>query len=368
LGGATWSFVPLSVYVVVWNITFSVIAARLGSRMLLGLTAYLALFLVSFFGEQSIGDDPYAARLNVAVFQAAQFLFFCGMISWYSIKRTEPLSRSEAWSFFPLLLLFYVSEYALITWLNESIAPWCALGFGAWVYALYALAKRFFGTGSLESYPMVSCFLSLIAVHVVYHELSPSFLQPWLAVSLLLFYGRYIRSSVRRSPNGMVVVVLSLIPLIEYVTTLLDSRAESSPTYGILLNFSLSGALLFAAQEARVVKSSTSLLLGFLGAVHFLLGMKRIAQLWFEPVTAGYVTSALWSATALVLLIVAQRRDDRSLAGTASWLFGLTAIKVLLFDLSESGTTGRIVALMVIGTLFYAGGYLYRRTGARGIK
>ena len=362
LGSATWSFLPLCVYVMVWNVTFSVIAASLGSRLLLGVTAYLAILLVWLFGEAASEQD--APRLNVALFQALQFLFFCTTIAWYSIRRREPLSNSEAWSFFPLLLLFYTAEYELIARLNAGAAPWCGLAFGVWVYAVYAFARRCFGPSTLESYPMVSCFLSIVAVHVGYLELSPSFLRPWLAIAVLVYYGRFLAGKSASLEHSAAIFVLSFIPLIECVRTLFGRDWGHSLPYTTLLNFAFAGALLFAAREARAVKSSSALPLMVLGASQFLLGLAHLSQLAFEPITAAYVTSALWSATALVLLLVAQRVGDRALAGKASWLFGLTAIKVLLFDLSESSTGGRIVALVVIGALFYAGGYVYRRISA----
>jgi uncharacterized membrane protein len=360
LGSVTWSFFPLCFYVTVWNVTFSVIAAALGSRLLLGLTAYLAILLVWLFGEQAAGEEQDAARFSVAVFQALQFLFFCVMIAWYSVRRREPLSHSEAWSFFPLLLLFYAGEYELIARLNAGVAPWCGLGFGVWVYAVYTFATRSFGPSILKSYPMVSCFISIVAVHVGYLELSPSFLRPWVALAVLVYYGRLTAQSSRLSAHSAAMFVLSFVPLIECLAALFRREAYSL-SYTTLLNFAFAGALLFAAREARSVKSTTVVPLGVLGAVQFLVGLKHLGELWFEPSAAAYVTSALWSATALALLLVAQRVGDRAFASKASWLFGLTAVKVLVFDLSGSSTGGRVVALMVIGALFYAGGYVYRR-------
>jgi uncharacterized membrane protein len=283
------------------------------------------------------------------------------MIVWYSIRRREPLSNSEAWSFFPLLLLFYVSEYEIIQRLNAGLAPWCALVFGACVYGVYALAKKFFGSATLASYPMVTSFLSIVAVHILYLELSPAFLKPWLAIAVLLYYARSFKNGIADSPSRLSICVLSFVPLIEYVKALDYPEPGASATYSLLLNFAFAAVLLFAAREARAVQSSTSRMLALLGTVQLLLGLKYASELAFEPVTAAYVTSALWSAAALVLLLVAQRLSDRALASKASWLFGLTAIKVLLFDLSESSTGGRIVALLVIGALFYAGGYVFRR-------
>jgi hypothetical protein len=361
LGSVTWSFVPLCLYVLVWNVTFSVIAASLGSRLLLGVTAYLAVLLVWLFGERVAGGEQDAARLNVAVFQALQFLFFCMTIAWYSIRRREKLKDSEAWSFLPLLLLFYLAEYELIDRLNPRVAPWCALAFGVWVYATYRFAKQRFGAETLESYPMVSCFLAIVAVHAGYGELTPSFLGPWVAIAVLVYYGRFIAGSSPAHTHTAAIFVLSFIPLIECVRALFDGRGYYSLAYTALLNVAFAGALLFAAREGRAAKSQTAVPLAILGVAQWLMGLKHLSELCFEPITAAYVTSALWSATALALLIFAQRLGDRALASKASWLFGLTAIKVLFSDLSESSTGGRVVALLIIGALFYAGGYVYRR-------
>jgi uncharacterized membrane protein len=365
IGSASWSFLPLCLYVAVWNITYCVIAASLGSRMLLGLTAYFAVLLVALFGEPSVGANLYNETFRLAVFQALQFLFFGGMIAWYSIKRREPLSSSAAWSFFPLLLLFYASEYELIASIHPTLAPWCALGFAAWVIFVYAFARSRFGSQTLESYPMVSCFLAIVALHSVYMELCPSILRPLLALALLAYYARHVSILSRPSPHQAAVTVMMLIPSIEYVRVLLGQGMEVSPSYGVLLNIAFAAALFYVSREATKTQSSTALPLGALGAVQFLLALERVSALAFEMPTAGYVASALWSATALAVLMIALRRNDRGLAGKASWLFGVTALKVLFSDLSGSGTGERVIALIVIGALFYAGGFVGRQIGNR---
>jgi len=46
-------------------------------------------------------------------------------------------------------------------------------------------------------------------------------------------------------------------------------------------------------------------------------------------------------------------------------VFGATAVKVLLYDLSGASTIARIIGLVVIWVTFYAGGMLYQRLLAK---
>jgi uncharacterized membrane protein len=363
--GRAWDLFSLFLYFMAWNVTFSIISVMLGSRVLMGLTAYLAVLMVGLLEPSPIQADTHQALVSLALFQAIQMAFFCTAVTWYSIKRREPLLKDEAWSFFPLLLLFYLFEYRQIDTLYSGIAPWCAVGFAFFMLTLYGFAKNVFGARTLESFSMLACLLAVIAVQAVYMELSPNFLKPCLAIALLFYYGHHVRNSALRTQHSTTILILSFVPFIEYVNTIFPHQPEVSAGYEILISFAFASALLFASREAKKTLSSISFLLAFLGAAQFLLGLKRSCDLWFEPITAACATSALWSATALGLLFVGQRSGDRSLSGKANWLFALTAVKVLLFDLSESGASGRIVALLIIGALFYTGGYVHRQIGVR---
>ena len=51
-----------------------------------------------------------------------------------------------------------------------------------------------------------------------------------------------------------------------------------------------------------------------------------------------------------------------ALAQSSLVVFGLTAAKVLLYDLSSAPSIVRIVSLVVLGISFYVAGLLYQRT------
>jgi uncharacterized membrane protein len=73
------------------------------------------------------------------------------------------------------------------------------------------------------------------------------------------------------------------------------------------------------------------------------------------------VESTAWALLALGCLGVAWAQRDRILGQSSLLLFGATAAKVLLYDLSGAPPVARIISLVVLGAAFYAGGMLYQR-------
>jgi uncharacterized membrane protein len=101
-----------------------------------------------------------------------------------------------------------------------------------------------------------------------------------------------------------------------------------------------------------------------LGGIQLLFGLKNASELILSPAAAAFGTSALWSLTAFVVLLTARKNDDRALASDSMWLFGIVALKLLLIDLSATSSAAKIIALLIIGGLFYLGGFVYRGIGA----
>lgn len=364
LGFQTWSLSPLCFYVAVWDVAFSMIGVLVGSRLLVGLTSYVALLSFGVFGQFMLEMGSIELAPVIALFQAAQFLFFCVMITWYSIARREPLLKAEAWAFFPLLLLFYLIEHELIARFAPSYAAWCAVGFAVWIYGLYHFAKRIFGTGALQSLPMVACFISVIAVHAVYYNLIPSLMRPFVGIAVAAIFMRWLRISSGPSEYSGAMVVLSWIVITEYFGVLFGSSQEYSASSGLLLNFVYAATLLLLAREAQKSNFSGAGVVRVLGGIQLLFGLKGASELVLSPAGAAFGTSALWSLTAVLVLLSARKDDNRSLASDSMWLFAIVALKLLLIDLSATSSGAKVVALLIIGGLFYLGGFVYRGIGA----
>jgi hypothetical protein len=365
LGFQTWNLSPLCFYMAVWDVAFSVIGVFMGSRLLVGLSAYVALLSFGILGQGMMGMSGPDLAPSIALFQAGQFFFFCLVITWYSVARREPLLQAEAWAFFPLLLLFYLIEHELIAGFAPYYAPWCQVGFALWIYALYRFSKRVFGAAALQSLPMIACFISIVAVHALYYNLIPSLLRPFAGIIVAALFTRWLRLGAGASDYSPAMVVLSWIVIVEYFGVLFGFEGRYSPSSGLLLNFLYAAMLLFLAREARLANFSGAGIVRLLGGAQLLFGLKHMSELLLPPNAAAFGTSALWSLTAFVVLLSARKHEDRALANDSMWLFGLIALKLLLIDLSATGSAARIIALLVIGALFYVGGYVYRGIGAQ---
>jgi uncharacterized membrane protein len=95
----------------------------------------------------------------------------------------------------------------------------------------------------------------------------------------------------------------------------------------------------------------------WLRAAHHLLGIdwSSDALMGSEVVQTGL--AILWTLIALGLMVIAQRRAERTpwLAGAA--LLGLTVLKLLLVDLDAAGGGARIITFIAVGVMMLVVGY-----------
>jgi uncharacterized membrane protein len=99
------------------------------------------------------------------------------------------------------------------------------------------------------------------------------------------------------------------------------------------------------------------------GAIALLLATGHICamaaamRLLHEPI----VESVAWGALAIGCLGLSLYVKDKLMGQSSLAVFGATAAKVLLFDLSGASPFARIIGLVVLGVTFYIGGMLYQR-------
>ena len=95
----------------------------------------------------------------------------------------------------------------------------------------------------------------------------------------------------------------------------------------------------------------------WLRAAHHLGGVPWRANSLYASflVQAGY--SILWTLLALGLMLVAHRREVRTVWMGGAALLGLTVAKLVLVDLSNRGGSERIIAFIVVGALMLVVGY-----------
>ena len=91
---------------------------------------------------------------------------------------------------------------------------------------------------------------------------------------------------------------------------------------------------------------------------HHYAGVPFRLHAWSESLAVQSGISLLWSATALVLMWLAARRALRTPWMVGAALLGAVVLKLVLVDLSGSGTVTRIVSFIGVGVLMLVIGYV----------
>lgn len=92
-------------------------------------------------------------------------------------------------------------------------------------------------------------------------------------------------------------------------------------------------------------------------AVHFFTGVPYTPFSLYNSVVFQASIAALWGCMALVITVSATRRGSRSLWRAGALLLAMVVVKLLVIDLSGSGTIARIISFLVVGILMLIIGY-----------
>jgi uncharacterized membrane protein len=122
------------------------------------------------------------------------------------------------------------------------------------------------------------------------------------------------------------------------------------------------------APEIRVTRRRSAAVVSALGfvvlngviarATHFLTGIEfTFETLWLSPFYQAAV-SIIWTLTALTLMMVARRHQQRSAWFSGALLLALVVTKLFAVDLDDIGTVTRIVSFVGVGLLMLLMGYL----------
>jgi uncharacterized membrane protein len=121
---------------------------------------------------------------------------------------------------------------------------------------------------------------------------------------------------------------------------------DAPPTSGPWMPASL-GAAMFVWLNAILVR-------GF----HHYAGVPYHVDAWMASLAVQTGLTLLWTALALVLMWVAARRDMRRVWLVGAVLLAVVVVKLLVIDLSGSGTVARIVSFIGVGALMLVIGYV----------
>jgi uncharacterized membrane protein len=349
------STTDLIVYFSAWSVLFCIYSVWSGKRRIYILAAYMALL-----GFEALWKVTAPAEWMAAlVFQLVQFVVFAAGAVLYSIKNASPMDKNTALAHLPILLIFYVLQYALLNVHLPSTAPWIAIGSAVFLVLCYLVARSWLQRTPEAGAMLVSAYAALVLFHAGYMESVPAQSAPWFAFLLLPLLGAYLYlRGAEASVTWPIKLVVGLIFAINYLRVITNAHLGDVPGRDAL-------ALLYAVE---------------LYAGYYL--MRNIASLseWRPPllyaahisVMAGavhvfdgrFAVSLTWGILAITCLMASLSNRDKALGKSSLLVFAASAAKVLLYDLSGAAPLVRIACLLVLGITLYAGGWLYRKVDA----
>jgi hypothetical protein len=342
-------------YHVACSISFATISIWLESRLLAVIAAYLAIGVTSALSSSASMDPTFIWVM------LAHFAIFAFASVIHSVQTRRPMTAKDAWAYFPVLLIFYAGEYALISKLNPSVAPYVSLGFAAVLIALYFAGRAGLQEKSLESIGVVSAYASVVLFHSFYLELLSDAWKPWLFPLIVAAVSLRKPRAQKLSDEEMIpALAIGAIVAIEFfriVFAIVDGHADANL---VAVSFAAPLSLAFLFWQQRKVRSSTELLpVLFMAHGLTILAVYNIARQF-----GSLAVSGAWLAYSVLIMGFGFTLRDKVAAKSALATLGLAAAKALLYDASMAPAPVRIACLLVTGLVLYGCGFLLKQIEA----
>ena len=352
LASAGGSITDLVIYYSAWSVVFSIYAIWCGWRLIYLLALYLALIGFDAIWQTHVPKEWIAALS----FQTVQFLVFGIATVTFSVRRQQPLDEAVAMLHLPPLLLFYALQYLVLNQHVPGLAPWISFASVVAVGLLYLVARRLLREPLPGGELLLWCYLAVVLLHAGYLEVWPSDWAPWASFILVpIALWITLKRGGGVGPLWALWAAVGAIFLLNYVRVVVDFRLDRVPGHYMLASaYAAMLYLGYALVSRKQAGRETRMLLVYAGHVS---AMAAAVNLLGAPI----IVSTAWGLLALACLGISMWRSDRMLGQSSLWVFGATAGKVLLYDLSGAQPLARIISLVVLGVTFYVGGMFYQR-------
>jgi len=342
-------------YFILCSLAFAFISILVTSRILCVISAYLAIFVSALIGFEANNIDKL-----MTIVLPIHFLIFSLSTVIHTRIFKQPLTKDEAWGFFPILLLFYGVEYYFFDKFNHQLAPWISLGFAGLTMALYLYAKTNSVKQELNSKPVVFAFISIVCFHSIYLELLPADFRPWLFVFAMIGISFISLNKIKEANNAWFfpIAAIALILILEYFYMMSYLLTGFDPAW-----VAVSLAAVASIWLARI--NNKSYLTNYLEFDYFVLGtthLLAITSLYRLTTDHGSLAvSASWLFYAICVMSFAFIRKDKIMASSALLVLALAAGKALLYDAASAPTVVRILCLLLTGVVLYAAGFFVKK-------
>ncbi len=341
----------MGLYLIVWDIAFSLFSINLKKRLIIAVSSYLALGLVAFFGMVKEINDP-DLNSKIIIIQGIQLTIFAIGTLLFSLKNKLRLTEKEAWAFFPVIIFFYGQEYYFLDQISENWATLFSIGFAVFFLSIYSLAQRKLQQKELDSGGVVYTTCSLIFAHSIFIVQMNDFARVIFSFGLTLLFGIIHKKIIDNKNFIGLIVVSGLILLYSYLTVFFG---VSQVNFEFLLIFGAIFGAIFLILSNKIRGSMSNLTLS-LGHAQVFVTLFRLKKL------IGYFAIApLWIAYAFGILFWAKTTKDKDMAKGAIPLILIGLGRFLILDFSELRGGQQVLSLLIMGALIFAGGYLYRK-------
>lgn len=341
----------VAVYILVWDIVFSLFAIRLQRRLIIAVSSYLALGLVALIGLDK-GFAHADFNIKVLVVQSLQFIIFTLATIFYSIHNRAKLTENESWSFFPIIVFFYGQQYFFLDRLSQNGATAFALLFALFLFAIYSYAKNRMEEKELASSGIVFTTISIILAHSLYIVVMNDIARLIFTLVVAILLGIFREKIVENKGMKGSLIVFGVIVFFSYLGITVGEMKIGHELF--LLFGTLYGFLFLYFSQA--IKTDLSVLILSLGHIQILLALYRLKQY-----IGHFAIAPLWIAYSFVILVWANKTNDRTMAKGAVPMVVIGLGRFLFFDFAKLSGSQQILSLFIMGALIFAGGYLYRR-------
>ncbi len=344
-------------YFVICSVTFSIISIGIKSRLLTMVASYLAILMTAAIGL-SLNQN-----VLIAIIIALQFFIFSMGAFLYTYFSKVSLTTHESWSFFPVLLIFYGTEYYYIYLIQPNLAAWISLVFAAFLICLYLFAKHIVNPPK-ASQAMIFTFVAIVLFHSGYLELLPLAVKPWLFIGFVLAFAlmpiRYAKTENNLLFYWPIALLILSIIGIEYARLVLDILMLEPISWFVLPMAIISIWMLYVLKNT-IFRQNDSYGYALLGAAHLIV---ILAFYRFADPYGSLAVSVSWLIYAVAIIGFAFVRKDKLMANSALLVLFLAAGKALIYDASSAPTLVRILCLLLTGIVLYGSGFLFRKIAA----
>lgn len=342
-------------YLIICSLTFATLSIWVQSRTLTVISSYLAIAITAIIGLHLDMNTIFAGAL------ALHFFIFSVGTYFYTQLNHHAMSEKEAWSFFPILLIFYTMEYYFISRIHPALASLVSLASAGLLILLYLSAKRWSSDRTIYSSGVVLSFATLVFFHSIYLELLPPDIKPWLFV-LIIMGTIFIKSKHRFSLTNTIMIVpmfaFSAILGIEYLNMLSHLALKFNFPWALVSWVSFLSLWYVVIKQEPTLSQNKNTMYFILAACHF-LGIMGLYQLTLPY--GSLAISASWLTYALVVLYFAHIKRNLYIAKSVLIILSFATGKALLYDAISTPNIRRTLSLILTGIVLYISGLVLRK-------